>query len=204
MGAIERTELHATRLDAFAHVGWAAESKVRGDPLGSLAEVTIPGRMKLISAERGVDFLTGVDIYQLRPGGGKRIASWLPGIGSLHLRTGQVLLQVDGQRYGLLGRPAFVGQRLQGKAASWHLARVTCDDPGYLFAFARSEVGRRAIVGISYGTSVPAISERWLRGVPVPPLPDVLKTKANRALQLREEADEEEEKAIREVEAWLD
>jgi len=37
----------------------------------------------------------------------------------------------------------------------------------------------------------------------VPALPRDLAEKANRALQLREQADADEERAIREVEAWL-
>jgi type I restriction enzyme, S subunit len=203
VGLLQRSTLRATRLDAFTHVGWAADAPVRGEPLGSIAEVRIPGRLRLIPAEQGTQFVTGVDVYQLRPTGTKRIASWLPDLDELVLTAGQVLLQVDGQRYGLLGRPAFVGGRLAGKAASWHLGRISCGNPGRVFAFARSQIGRRAIVGTSYGTSVPAISEKWLRQVHVPSLPADLSDNANRALRLREEADAAEERAIQEVEAWL-
>jgi type I restriction enzyme S subunit len=201
-GAVRRSRL-SQRLDAFYHVGWAAEAQVDGDPLASFAEVALPGRAKLIPAERGVPFLTGVDVYQVRPAATKRIARHLSGLKELMSTPGSVLLQVDGQRYGLLGRPAYSGARLEGAAVSWHLARVHSSQAPRVFAFVRSETGRRAIVRNSYGTSVPAISASQLERVRVPELPAEFETGARRALCLQEQADADEEQAIREVEAWL-
>jgi type I restriction enzyme S subunit len=202
IGVLSRTRL-ARRIDAFHHVGWSTEAASKGDPLGDIADVQIPGRMKLVLADRGIPFVSGVDLYQVRPSATKRLARWLPGLQELVLRKGDILLQVDGQRYGLLGRPAYAGMRVEGHAASWHLARISTVEVARVFAFARSESGRRAIVRTSYGTSVPAISERWLRTVQIPPLPENLTRLAEQAIELREEAETFEDQAIKEIESWL-
>jgi hypothetical protein len=47
------------------------------------------------------------------------------------------------------------------------------------------------------------LNPEGLARIEVPPLPATLLTGAQRALELRERADEDEERAIREVEAWL-
>lgn len=202
VGIMRSRNLHY-RLDAFHHVGWASEAKFDGEALGNFAEVVVPGRSKLVAAETGVPFFTGVDVYQIRPQSEKRIARWLPGVPEWTLQANTALIQVDGQRYGLIGRPAYVGSGLVGVAASWHMARVASDQLPRIFAFARSQAGRRAIMRQSYGTSVPSISAQLLRQVEVPELPSELVTAAQRALALREQADTDEDIAIREVEAWV-
>jgi len=55
----------------------------------------------------------------------------------------------------------------------------------------------------SYGTSIPHVNPEGIASLIVPPLPPTLLAGANRALALREQADADEERAIREVEAWL-
>lgn len=163
----------------------------------------IPSRARLVSAERGVAFASGTELFQARPVARKSIARWPPGVDGLRVERRTVLLQVDGQRYGLIGRPAIVGEAAHGMAASWHLARVVADRPAWLYAFFRSEIGRRATVRLSYGTSVPAISARPLRSLRIPAMPQELEAKAQRALELRESADANEATAIRKVEKWL-
>lgn len=202
VGLVRRSDLNL-RLDAFHHVGWASEARLSGEPLGAIANVTVPGRSKLIAADAGVQFYTGVDLYQVRPQSTKRVAQWLPGVPEWTLQPNTALIQVDGQRYGLMGRPAYVGSRLKGAAASWHMARISSDQLPRIFAFARSEIGRRAIVRQSFGTSVPSITAQLLREVEVPVLPDELASSVEHAFQLRERADADEERAIREVETWL-
>jgi len=55
----------------------------------------------------------------------------------------------------------------------------------------------------SYGTSIPHVNVAGVAGLRVPELPAELQARAEGALQLREQADADEELAIREVEAWL-
>ena len=58
---VKRSTLNG-RLDAFHYVGWAAEKTVSGDRLDSIANVAIPGRMRLVHAQAGAPFFTGVDL----------------------------------------------------------------------------------------------------------------------------------------------
>jgi len=195
------------RLDAFHHVGWAAEvDGFDGTPIGDLAKVTRPGIVKRIFVERGIPWVSGIDIYQIRPSFRERIRRAEAEASDCLIHEGQVLIQRSGQRYGLIGRPAFVGQRCDGWAAGEHLIRLTtmnAYDAALVFAFARSDVGRRILMRSSYGTSIPELNPQIVAAVRVPPLPPPLLAAANRALALREQADADEERAIREVEAWL-
>jgi len=172
------------RLDAFYHVGWTSEARLReGDRLGDLGPVSRPGMIKRLFVKRGVPFVSGF------------------------VTAGQIVVQRSGQRYGLLGRPALIGGRLDGYAASDHLMRISPESSearARIFAFLRSEVGRRSLVRTSYGTSIPTLNPEGLAEQRVPVLPEALIKAAERALQLREQADADEDEAIRKVEAWLD
>lgn len=55
----------------------------------------------------------------------------------------------------------------------------------------------------SYGTSIPHVNPAGISAVTVPRLPKDELLGASRALALREQADADEEQAIREVESWL-
>src|SRR6266536_3127997 len=207
VGVVSRSKLRQTRLDAFTHIGWSSETPVRnGDRLGTLAEVSRPGLIKRLFVERGTPFVSGVDVFQLRPGARSRLRRDEAIRSGALIKAGQILVQRSGQRYGLLGRPAYVDHRLEGWASSEDLIRVTprnSASAGRIFAFLCSEAGRRHLVGRSYGTSIPHINPENVSGLIVPSLPRDLESQANRALQLREQADADEELPIREVEAWL-
>lgn len=207
VGIVRRSVLRQSRLDAFTHTGWAAEAAVpNGDRLNVLAGVSSPNIRKRVFAQRGTPFVSGVDIFQLRPTARTRLRIHEAERYGALIQSGQLVVQRTGQRYGLLGRPAFVGSRLDGWACSQHLIRIMPRSPtltGRLFAFLRSETGRRQLVGQSCGTSIPAINSDNVAGLVVPPLPADLTVRANRALSLREQADADDESAIREVETWL-
>jgi type I restriction enzyme S subunit len=205
-GIVARARLDG-RLDAFYHVGWAIEGgELRGTAMGELGRVTRPGIFKRIWVERGVPFVSGIDVYQVRAGFRQKLMRVEAERAGCLLRHGQVLVQRSGQRYGLLGRPAYVGLHLDGWAGSEHLMRIGLIDQyqaGRVFSFLRSEAGHRAVLRSSYGTSIPELNPEGLSRVEVPLLPPELTAKANRALELRERADADEERAIQEVEAWL-
>ncbi len=202
IGTVPKSMLNY-RLDAFHHVGWTEEGRLKGEPLGTFATVVVPGRMKLVHATEGIPFFTGVDLYQTRPQATKKIAKWLPGCSDLKLDADTLLMQVDGQRYGLIGRPVYAGRRLQNAAASWHLARIHTNQIARVLAFTKSASGRRAVMRHSSGTSVPSITARQLAEIEIPILPSDLTICVEKAIALRDQADADEEKAIQEVEAWL-
>jgi type I restriction enzyme S subunit len=196
------------RLDAFHHVGWASQTNLSdGDHLGDLGPVSRPGMIKRVFVERGVPFISGVDVYQVRPPFRTRLMTLEAERANALVTAGQIVVQRSGQRYGLLGRPALIGRRLDGYAASDHLMRISPVSPearARIFAFLRSELGRRSLLRTSYGTSIPTLNPDGLADQRVPALPLELVSAAERALQLREQADADEEQAIRQVEAWLD
>jgi len=206
VSVIGRRELD-TRLDAFHHVGWAGEAAdVEGPTLGSLAEVFSVSSMPRIWADRGVPFVTGSNIFSVRPVPEHRLATWSARRVDAFVRTGDLLVQAYGQLYGLIGRAAYVGRRVNGWAASHLLFRVRAEAPesqAALFAFFLSDMGRRQVVRHASGNQIPHLVPNALRSVRVPELPAELIARSERALELRERADASEQTAIQEVEQWL-
>jgi type I restriction enzyme S subunit len=206
IGIAQRFQL-ASRLDAFHYIGWAREGRsLPGTPLGEMGRVTRPGIFRRIFVERGVPLVSGIDVYQVRPTFRQQLMRSEAIRGDCLIERGQVLVQRSGQRYGLLGRPAFVGRRMHGWSVTEDLMRISLDalaDTARVFAFLASDVGRRRLLRTSYGTSIPHLNPDGLARVQIPVLPDTLLTKVKRALLLREQSDVDEEGAIREVESWL-
>lgn len=205
-GVVRRSGL-GMRLDPFHHVGWAAEvGGLEGTPIGELATVSRPAIVKRIFVDGGIPWVSGIDIYQIRPTFRDRIRRADAESANCLIHEGQVLVQRSGQRYGLIGRAAYVGKRCEGWAAGEDLMRVAAEshyDAARIFAFLRSDVGRRAMLRHSYGTSIPHVNPEGIASLIIPPLPDPLLAGATRALALREQADADEERAVREVEGWL-
>jgi type I restriction enzyme S subunit len=206
IGTVPRGALNG-RLDSFHHVGWAAEPRFVGtSAIGSNAKVTRPGIFRRIWTERGVPFVSGIDAYQVRPTARQRLRRDEAERSGAIVETGQTLVQRSGQRYGLLGRPAAVTDRMDGWAASEDMMRITPANPdtgAAIFAFLRSDSGRRVLLRQSYGTSIPHFNQENLAGVVLPEVPSAVILRARRALVLREQADRDEEQAIKEVENWL-
>lgn len=203
---VSRAAAQATRLDAFPHVGWAAEATLDGDRVDSICDVISTARVPRVYADRGVPFLSGIDVFRLRPVVRERLAAHVARQFGAVVRAGQLAVQGSGQRYGLLGRVAFVGERLEGWSASHDLFRLECRDPtvaARVFAFFRSDVGRRAMLRHSYGTSIPHVNPAGIASVRIPAPSSELDQEARRAIELREQAVADDDRAILEVEQWL-
>ncbi len=206
LGVVSRSHL-GLRLDAFHHVGWAVEPSLGdGDRIDKLAEVISTNRVPRIYVERGVPFLSGIDVFRIRPVARVRLATHIADAFDARVKQGDLVVQGSGQRYGLVGRVAHIGAALDGWASSHDLFRIRSEDAAIrarIYAFLRSEVGHRAMLRHSYGTSIPHVNPAGIAAVRIPPLPHQLTGKAERAMALREQADADEERAIREVETWL-
>ncbi len=204
---IARRSTLTYRLDAFHHTGWAVESTaLDGTPLGQIGNVTRAGTAKRVFAKRGVPFVSGIDVYQVRVPFRQYLMTLEAEKAHSFVYAGQILVQRSGQRYGLLGRPAYVGKRMNGWAASEDLMVITFPEEvqtARVFSFLRSEIGHRTLLRTSYGTSIPKLNPEGLSALCIPNLPSHLLIQAKRALELREQADAYEEQAIQEVEAWL-
>jgi type I restriction enzyme S subunit len=206
IGLVQRNRL-VRRLDAFHHVGWAGEVRITdGDLLSDLADVVSIPRVPRIWVPEGTPFLSGIDAFRLRAAPRGYLAPYVADRFGAFVKVGELVVQGSGQRYGLLGRAAYIGAHLHGWAASHDLFRLRSDHPSTIariLTFLRSEVGHRAMLRHSYGTSIPHVNPQGIAALRIPQLPPGLVTGAVRALQLRERANGDEESAIREVEGWL-
>jgi type I restriction enzyme S subunit len=195
------------RLDAFHHIGWAAEAPGQGgEPIETLAEIISTQRVPRIYAKNGLPFLSGIDVFRCRPTARVRLAGFVADAFGARVQSGDIAIQGSGQRYGLLGRAAYIGPRLDGWTASHDLFRIRARDSSKaarIFAYLRSDVGHRSMLRHSYGTSIPHVNPQGIAALCIPGLPDMQLAKAMRAIELRQQADRDEEQAIREVEAWL-
>lgn len=195
------------RLDAFHHVGWASEAKFdAGDRIDSLAEIISTNRVPRVYIAEGIPFLSGIDVFRFRPSVRVHLAPYIADAFAARVSAGDIAIQGSGQRYGLLGRPAYIGKYMDGWAASHDLFRIraqTLRDTSRIYAFLRSESGHRVMLRHSYGTSIPHVNPYGIADICIPALPPDLDEAATRAIELREQADADEDIAIREVEAWV-
>lgn len=153
------------RLDPFHFVGHAAEYQQylkRGPQLREIAKVELPGQFKrMYVGPHGIPYLSGVDVYQFKVEPRLWLSPRQPELPELVVSEAHtILVQADGQRYGLLGRPVYVDEAITGAAFSNHLVRIHCHDVemvGYVFLFLSTDAGRRELIRHSYGTSIPTI-----------------------------------------------
>jgi type I restriction enzyme S subunit len=205
LGSIRRRRL-SDRLDAFHHIGWAAEPSSAGTTLSQIASVWSVSSMKRIFAPNGVPFATGTNIFDVRPRPENRLARWAVDEVHAAVQEGDILVQAYGQLNGLIGRPAYVGKRSDGWAAGHLLFRIRPSNTaslGQIFAFLRSDSGRRALLRFASGNQIPHLIPNALRQLQIPALPDEISGSTIKALELREKADRDEQRAVEEVEAWL-
>lgn len=195
------------RLDAFHHVGYTTELKgflKPGPFLKDIATVFLPGPFKrMYVGASGIPYLSGVDVYQYKP----RPRLWLsprqPELRELILQQkGVVLVQADGQRYGLIGRPAYTDESLVGAALSNHLVRIlpkSEDLGGYIFLFLSTEAGRRELLRHSYGTSIPTLPVSAFQNLVIPKANSIKASEIGEAvieaLQKRTSANQLEDRA---------
>lgn len=204
---IVRSDQLAGRLDAFHHIGWAAEPHFGGgDRIDDIANVIASSRVPRIYVKKGIPFLSGIDIFKLRPTSRTHIAKFIAEQFDACVKRGQLAVQGSGSRSGLIGRVAYIGARMDGWAASHDLFRIAASDAAdiaRIFAFLTAESGHRIMLKHSYGTAIPHVNPQGIAALRIPSLPQQLVEGAARALVLREEADAEEALAIEEVEVWL-
>jgi len=164
------------RLDAFHHVGHAVEFLhyvADGPILRDIADVTLPGKFKRMYVNSGgIPYLSGVDVYQIKVEPRLWLSPKQPELPELLINeAGVLLVQADGQRYGLLGRPVFADESMVGAAASNHLVRIrpnSAVDGGFVYVYLSTLIGRRELVRQSYGTSIPTIPVTAFQNLVIP------------------------------------
>jgi len=87
------------------------------------------------------------------------------------VRSGTILVQNVGQRYGLFGRPTILPKHLDQCSVTQHLMRVypkDVRDRGFVYTWLSTEVGRRLLLKQSFGTSMGVLFQRSFEEMPVP------------------------------------
>lgn len=167
------------RLDAFAYAGYIKDAlqtlksyqgvKLKASKAGF--RIYNPPIFKRMFAPTGHPYMSGVEIYTLRPSTNRYLSEKQPGIEQYLVSDGMVLIQSAGQRYGLITTPVFVTGLLDGVAATSDIVRVVHEDEienGYICALFSSEFGRRLALRYSYGTSIPRIDVPKFAHIEIP------------------------------------
>ena len=171
------------------------ESVLPHRQLKDAASVWLPPRLKgvLVSPEHGAPFLTATQVFDLRPVPRKWVAlSKIREPELLRGQQGSILVT----RSGSVGTPIVVfAPHLGNVVVSDDLLRVEpydSKDTGYLYTFLCSRFGKTMLRSSKYGSVVKHLEPEHLFEVPVPFVPDALRTDLNRRVkkvfQLREEA----------------
>jgi type I restriction enzyme S subunit len=208
------SRLTLQRMDAYYFAQWNEDaynefSSVQTNMLeciGDIADqVYIPNIFKRLYAEDpnfGHPYLTGSEVYRLRPTSDRYLSKKVPGIERLILHDGMILVQDSGQLGGLIGRPVPVGRYLDGFACTNNMVRIVPRskvDQGYIFTVLNTDYGIRLLSREATGSSIPHLEERRIKRIQIPwpdhSIREVLGRKVLQAIQLRDDACELEAKA---------
>lgn len=168
-----RTTNH--RLDAFHYVGYTGEAKAylpKTQPMGDLVEPYQPPLFKRpYTGENGIPFLSGIDLYDAYPTPHMYISRKMESLELYIVDAGTILVQKDGQRYGLFGRPTILPKHLDKSSVTQHMMRVyprDVKDRGFVYIWLSTEIGRRLLLKESFGTSMGVLIERSFKQMPIP------------------------------------
>lgn len=192
----------AERMDGTYYIAPCAEARAALDEagrrwqsksLGEVAEVYIPTIFKRLYASdpaHGYAYITGADVFCIRPTSMQYLMRTVAHEHRLVLRNGMIVLHEAGQRYGLIGRGVMVGRTLNGFACTNNMVRLVphaTEETGFIFAAFSSEHGVRLLKREAAGSSIPHLDEGRVRAVKIPwPEPKIRAQVAALAHEARE------------------
>jgi type I restriction enzyme S subunit len=138
--------------------------------LKNVANVFMGQRFKrnYVEAARGVPFLSGTNIIQIRPNDLRHLSNIdMSEMQDLILKQGWTLIT----RSGTIGRCCFVWNNFEEWAATEDIIRVAPNDQvdkGYLPAFLASEYGYQQIMSFRHGSVIDHITPEQLKTILVP------------------------------------
>lgn len=163
------------RLDAFHHIGYVQEAERAQMALVAMGELVDAYQPPLFKRpytdERGIPFLSGIDLYDAYPKPHMHISRRMSNLDRYIVSAGTILVQNVGQRYGLFGRPTILPRHLDQVAVTQHLMRVYPKDPrdrGFVYTWLSTEFGRRLLLKQSFGTSMGVLFEHSFQEMPTP------------------------------------
>lgn len=202
-----------TRMDAYYYSEPCRRARHRFDTasasesrlLGTVADVFIPGIFRRRYAEDpsyGCPYLTGASVFHLAPSSDKYLMTKVVTENRLKVRSGMILVQEAGQLGGLIGRSVFVGRHLAGFAVSNNMVRIMARnqlDAGFLYALLSCPEGVTLLSREAAGSSIPHMDAARIRAIELPWPEESLRAKIAapvlKAVQLRDEAAEDEDEA---------
>lgn len=210
------------RLDAGHHSPSASailrRFKKQGLTVAPLSEVTERvwwiTRFKRIFGDEGVPYMSADELFSVNPPITKRVLlEQTENPDQFFAQPGWIMMARSGQVYGLNGSVALVAEQQQRAFLSDDLLRIIPRTdlirPGYLYvALGHPDIGRPLVIRHAYGTSIPHLDPVDVETIPIPRLaPDVEKEIADlaeKAVELRAEADRIENEMAREADVILD
>jgi type I restriction enzyme, S subunit len=216
--ACQRTRIQNMRLDAYHHVGYCREGRdliKRPTVLGSYIRAYQPPIFKRPYVKDGIPFMSGMDLYDAHPQVTNQLSRKMQGIDKYIVNSGTILVQNVGQRYGLFGRPVVLHRHLDKCAVTQHLTRIYPkkeSDKGFVYFFLLSEIGRRCLLGNSFGTSMGVLFDKSFMECPCPEVDGDLRDQFSKPftefVRKRDQAIAKEKEAVQLVEQelskWLD
>jgi len=212
----------ASRIDGFFFnenalrvEAWIAAHAASAIVLGDIANVydVPPFKHIYVEDDHGVPFYPSGELFLLSRHHDKNLSrTQTKNLSKYIIEQGTVLLARSGQLGGIIGRPQYTDASLDGCSTSDHVIRIVPRNgeisPGYVYAYlAWKAVGYPLITRTASGSSVPALWPVYLRNIPVlrpsKQLNSTLAKRVPEAFQMRLDATEAENRAIRCVEDAL-
>jgi type I restriction enzyme S subunit len=199
----------AERMDSTYYIAPCTEARADFDnvsrkwlskSLGALAEIFVPTIFKRLYADdpkEGYPYITGTDVFCIRPKSEEYLMNKVALENRLVLHRGMIVLHEAGQRYGLIGRSVMVGRSLDGFACTNNMVRLIphdAEESGYIFAVLSSEHGLRLLKREAAGSSIPHLDERRVAAIEIPwPAKEIRVTVAALADEARDNWDRADE-----------
>lgn len=128
-------------------------------------------RMWVDTGEFGPAFVSGNDIYRIAPSPERFVSKKSKDIESYLLHKGWVVFQAAGQLNGVFGIPILVNSHLDGMFCADDVFRIvphSLSDAGFIYAYLRTNYGRRLLKRQAYGYSIPRVVAEHVAQVLIP------------------------------------
>ena len=209
------------RLDACAHspssqfVSRVYERNAKSvEPLGKTARAFVPGRFKRVFGEVGIPYLDSKPIFKINPDLTKLLTPATSiDFSAYMIRSGWLLMACSGQIYGINGQAIFANASHEGKVVTQHIMRIVPNPEKIRSAYLQTvlshpALGQPLVVSRAYGTSVPELAPQDIEQLPIPRLAPWVENEiadaAERASELRLDADRKEDAAVSRLEVELE
>lgn len=204
------------RFDSQYHVLWKKIKSEYKDleyiKINDLANnIFVGGRGKRNYVASGTPFLSSSDMMLFNPlRSTKYISNNTPGLKSMKVEKYDILIS----RSGTVGNTIIVGDSLNGIVVSEHALRLKIDSekisPNYVFAFLKTETGKKAMEASSFGSVIITLNEDLIGDIDIPILDEKLQNliseKVENYINALDKATNKENQAIdlieKEIDAW--